>query len=171
MVHTSKHSWRNIQQPMCEGSKHEIKAKIFLWKHWVTSPNHRPQHSRTRLFSMHLKVWVKPFWLKPSCLSWIMSSRKQNPQNMQSLPRGDWIVAELLFFEILQIHLFVLWFGCLQRNLSPKARCLMLQERLEETEWRPSEGFLSPLAYEKYHRNVGVSPIEHSFLKVRVVPG
>lgn len=115
-------------------SKHEIKAKIFLSKHWVTSPNHRPQHSRTRLFSMHFKVWVKPFWLKPSCLTWIMSSRKQNPQNMQSLPRGHWIVAELLFFEILQIHLFVLWFGCLQRNLSPKASCLMSHERLEETE-------------------------------------
>lgn len=42
--------------------------------------------------------------------------------------------ASCFFPEILQIHLFVLWFGCIQRNLLPKAQRLMLQERPEEAE-------------------------------------
>lgn len=73
-----------------------------------------------------------------------MSSTKQNPQNMQPLPRGHWIVAEHGFFEIPQIHLFVLWSGCIQRKLSPKSLQLMLQERLEATEKRPIYKYCSP---------------------------
>lgn len=52
------------------------------------------------MFSLLHKAWTKPsfflfiFWLQTSRLSWIMSSRKQNPPNMQRLPRGHWTIAE-----------------------------------------------------------------------------
>lgn len=73
-------------------------ANALLLKHWVTSPNRRPQRGTTTFFSVLLKAGVKPFWLEPSCLSWIMSSTKQNPQNMQPLPRGHWVAAWILYF-------------------------------------------------------------------------
>lgn len=86
--------------------EHWIRARMVIYKHWSPSPNHRPDHRRTRFFSIHLTVWVKPFWLKPSRLSRIMSSTKQNPQNMHCLPRGHWVVAELLVFPSKSISLF-----------------------------------------------------------------
>lgn len=86
---------------------------------------------------MLLKAWVKPFWLKPSCLSWIMSSTKQNPQNMQPLPKGHWFVAEQIWIP--QIHLFVLWSGCIQRNLLPETHKLMLQEKKYCSRWQRKE--------------------------------
>lgn len=112
-------------------------ANALLLKHWVTSPNRRPQRGTTTFFSVLLKAGVKPFWLEPSCLSWIMSSTKQNPQNMQPLPRGHWVAAWILYFFFVStppIHLFVLRSGCIQRNLLPKSHRLMLQERPEATE-------------------------------------
>jgi len=51
---------------------------------------------------------------------------------MQPLPRGQWTVKEVFF-----LHLFVLWSGCIQRNLLPKSQRLMLQEGPEATEQEP----------------------------------
>lgn len=117
------HAWRT--QTLNQSSSQNIESPL------QTAVHNRAEQD---FFSLLLKAEVKPFWLETSCLSWIMSSTKQNPQNMQSLPRGHWIVAEHGFFEIPQIHLFVLWSGYIHRNLLPKSLRLMLQERLEATE-------------------------------------